>query len=144
MTVRTHPTTSPTTTGRRTTYARQVPLVLAAAFTLSVVHTVHSSIVGIADPGWEVTDPGVWAFYAVAFGMTAMSRRDDRRIQAGVLAFLVALLGIAMLVYPSMFGPEQQTTFGWIENDLYVGGLATAAYLTVLRLRRVTIAPTNG
>ncbi|TIC88880.1 hypothetical protein E8D34_04315 [Nocardioides sp. GY 10113] len=125
---------------RRTTYARQVSMVLAAAFVLSVAHTIYSSAAGIADPGFEVSDPGVWAFYAAAFGVAWLARREARWAQAVVLAFLGVLLAISILVYPSMFGPEQQTTFGWIENDVYVGLLMIAGHLSVLRLRGVGIA----
>jgi hypothetical protein len=44
-----------------------------------------------------------------------------------------------VFVYPSMFGPEQQTVFGWFENDVYVGLLMVATFLGVLRIRRVAV-----
>jgi hypothetical protein len=124
---------------RTTSYATLLPAVLVAAFTLSAVHTVHSDLTGIADPGWGIGDPVVWAFYAVAFGVAALSRSGHRAAQAAVLAYLAVLLGVSVFVYPSMFGPEQQTVFGWFENDVYVGLLMVATFLGVLRVRRVAV-----
>lgn len=54
-----------------------------------------------------------------------------------MLAVVAVVLAVAVLVYPSMFGPEQQTLFGWFENDAYVGLLVVAGHLGVLRLRGV-------
>ena len=46
-----------------------------------------------------------------------------------------------MFYYPTTFGPEQQTVFGWFENDVYVGLLAVATYLGVQRWRGTVIRP---
>ena len=54
---------------------------------------------------------------------------------------LVAVLGIAIFYYPTTFTLEQQTTFGWFENDVYVGLLVTSLVLSVLRLRRTALVP---
>ena len=143
-------TTSSTTTATRSTTTRpagdatgstgrHMSWVLVAAFTLSVVHTVYSWVQGIDDPGFTVDTPLTWAFYAVAFGMAALARRSQRCAQVTVLAFLALVLAVAVLVYPTMFGPEQQTLFGWFENDAYVGLLVVATYLGVLRLRGTTL-----
>jgi len=51
------------------------------------------------------------------------------------------VLGIAFFYYPTVFGLEQQTVFGWFENDVYVGLLVVATYLGALRLRRTTLTP---
>ncbi len=114
---------------------RHMSGLLVAAFSLSVVHTVYSWVQGIDDPSFTVDSPLAWGFYAVAFAMAALARRPQRWAQLTVLAFLALVLAIAVLVYPTMFGPEQQTLFGWFENDAYVGLLVTATYLGVLRLR---------
>ncbi len=124
---------------RSTSYARQVTGVLLVAFTLSAAHTVYSSVAGIADPTFGVDDPLAWAFYGVAFGVTALAGRPARWSQAVVLAVLAVLLVVSVFVYPTMFGPEQQTVFGWFENDVYVALLVVAAHLSVLRWRRVGI-----
>jgi hypothetical protein len=58
-----------------------------------------------------------------------------------VTAYLVAVLGIAIFYYPTTFTLEQQTTFGWVENDVYVGLLVTSLILSVLRLRRIALSP---
>jgi hypothetical protein len=136
-------TTSPTATAgsRVSTHGRQMSGVLVAAFTLSVVHTIYAWVEGIEDPTFTVDTPLAWGFYAVAFGVAALSRRVERWAQLTVLGFLVTVLGIAVFYYPTTFGPVQQTTFGWFENDVYVGLLVTATYLGVLRLRRVTLTP---
>ena len=136
-------TTSPTATAgsRVSTHGRQMSGVLVAAFTLSVVHTIYAWVEGIEDPTFTVDTPLAWGFYAVAFGVAALSRRVERWAQLTVLGFLVTVLGIAVFYYPTTFGPVQQTTFGWFENDVYVGLLITATYLAVLRLRRTTLTP---
>lgn len=127
------------TPGRPDASGRHMSGVLVAAFSLSVVHTVHSWVLGIDDPSFTVDTPLTWAFYAVAFGMAALARRSQRWAQVTVLAFLTLVLAVAVLVYPTMFGPEQQTLFGWFENDAYVGLLVVATYLGVLRLRGTTL-----
>ena len=96
---------------------------------------------GIEDPTFTVDTPLAWGFYAVAFGMAALARRTERWAQLTVLAYLAIVLGIAFFYYPTVFGLEQQTVFGWFENDVYVGLLVTATYLGVLRLRRTTLTP---
>lgn len=58
-----------------------------------------------------------------------------------LIAYLGALLSISVFHYPTTFGPAQQTTFGWFENDVYVGLLITATYLAVQRLRCTTLTP---
>ena len=142
-------TATPTTTtaaganvGTRTsTYGRHMSGVLVAAFTLSVVHTIHAWVADIEDPTFTVDTPLAWGFYAVAFGMAALARRSERWAQLTVLAYLATVLGIAFFYYPTVFGVEQQTVFGWFENDVYVGLLVTATYLGVLRLCRTTLTP---
>lgn len=136
-------TTAPgTRVGAQTsTYGRHMSGVLVAAFTLSVVHTVYARVEGIEDPTFTVDTPLAWGFYAVAYGVAALARRTERWAQLTVLALLAAVLGIALFHYPTMFGVEQQTVFGWFENDVYVGLLVVATYLGVLRLRRTTLTP---
>lgn len=57
----------------------------------------------------------------------------------GVLAFLGVLLAVTIFVHPSMFRAEQQTVFGWFENDVYVGVLMVATHVAVLRRRGVAL-----
>ena len=128
-------------TARTTSYGRHVSGVLVAAFTLSVVHTIYAWMGGIEDPTFTVDTPLCWGFYAVAFGMAALAPRTERWAQLAVLAFLATVLVIALFYYPTTFGVEKQTVFGWFENDVYVGLLVTATYLGVLRLRRTTLTP---
>ena len=128
-------------TARTSTYGRHMSVVLVAAFTLSVVHTVYAWLAEIEDPTFTVDTLLAWGFYAVAFGMAALARRNERWAQITVLTYLATVLGIAFFYYPTTFGRVQQTVFGWFENDVYVGLLVTATYLGVLRLRRTTLTP---
>ena len=132
---------SATSRARTTTYGRQMSGVMLAAFALSVVHTVYAAVAGIEDPTFTVTTPLAWGFYAVAFAMSALARRPERAAQATVLAFLASTLLIGVFYYPTTFGPEQQTVFGWFENDVYVGLLVVATYLGVQRWRGTVIRP---
>ncbi|WP_062464716.1 hypothetical protein [Demequina soli] len=124
---------------RTAAYARHLRGILLVAFTLSAGHTVYAWAAGIEDPTFTVTTPLTWAFYAVAFAIAWLAGRRARWAQATVLGYLTLLLGISIFYYPTTFGPAQQTTFGWFENDVYVGLLLTAAYLAVQRLRGATI-----
>jgi hypothetical protein len=134
-------TLRPTISGRTASYGRHMSHVLVAAFTLSAAHTVYAWVGGIEDPTFTVTTPLAWAFYALGFGMAVVARRAGRAAQLTVLAYLAVLLCVSVFYYPTTFGPRQQTTFGWFENDVYVGLLVTATYLGVQRLRRVTLTP---
>jgi hypothetical protein len=42
---------------------------------------------------------------------------------------------------PCYFVPSEQTTFGWFENDVYIGLLMLAEYLCIQRLCNVTLTP---
>ena len=119
------------TGGAVTAAGRQVCWVLVAAFALSVTHTVYAWRQGLADPGFTVTTPTTYAFYALGFGAAALARRPDRGAQSTLLAYLAVVLGISVFYYPTTFTPRQQTTFAWFENDVYVGLLCVATYLTV-------------
>jgi hemerythrin-like domain-containing protein len=124
---------------RRVGYGTLTSWVLGAAFTLSAAHTVYSEVVDLADPGFRIGSPVVWVFYTVGFGAALTAKRAGRAGQIGLLAYLVALLGIGMLYYPTTFTDERQTVFGWIENDVYLGLLMLAAAFTALRLCRVEL-----
>lgn len=128
-------TASRATAGGSAAYGRHMSVVMLAAFTLSVVHTVYAAVEGIEDPTFTVTSPLAWGFYAVAFAMSVLARRTNRGAQATVLAFLTAVLAIGVFHYPTTFGPEKQTVFGWFENDVYLGLLMIATYLGVQRWR---------
>ena len=69
--------TTPTAVRQRTsTYGTVGRGVLIAAFSLSVVHTVYAWFSDLEDPDFTVTTPLAWGFYAVAFGMALLARRD--------------------------------------------------------------------
>lgn len=58
-----------------------------------------------------------------------------------VYAWVAGIEDPGFTVYPTTFGPAQQTVFGWFENDVYLGLLTVALYLSVLRLGRVILVP---
>ena len=58
-----------------------------------------------------------------------------------MLGFLALTLLISVFYYPTTFGPEQQTVFGWFENDVYVALLVVAGYLAVQRWRGTSLRP---
>lgn len=120
-------------------HARHVSWILVAAFTLSVVHTVYAWRNGLEDPGFTVTTPTTYLFYALGFGAAAVARRPRRSTQAALLGYLLAVLSVSVLYYPTTFTPRQQTTFAWFENDVYVGLLLLATYLVVVDLLGVRL-----
>jgi hypothetical protein len=106
---------------------------------LSAAHTVYGWVTGIGDPGFTVTTPVAWVFYAVGFGSAALARLEHRVGQWVVTVYLSVLALVAIFWYPTTFVPRQQTVFGWVENDVYTGLLMLGMYLSVQRLRRVTL-----
>lgn len=126
---------STTLTATTTATTSAVPWVLAAAFTLSAVHTGYAAVAGIEDPTFTVTTLAAWLFYAAGFGSVWLARRQEFWAQVGVLAYLVVLLAVSIFYYPTTFTVEKQTVFGWFENDVYIGLLMIATYLTVGRIR---------
>ena len=91
-------TSTPTTTESR--YGDVIALVLVAAFTLSVAHTVYAAVQGLEDPDFTLTTPLTWIFYGVGFSMAALARRDAAWAQGLVLAFLVLVIAIGALLLP--------------------------------------------
>ena len=126
----------------RRSYGTQMSWLLVAAFSLSVLHTCYSYATGIEDPRFTVTTPVAYAFYAVGFAMAVLVRREQRWAQWTAIGYLAVLLYVSVFFYPTTFTAQQQTTFGWFENDVYTGLLMIAFYLAVLRLRSVTSTPT--
>jgi peptidoglycan/LPS O-acetylase OafA/YrhL len=130
-----------TGTSRTSRYAAQVSGLMLAAFGLSATYTVWSTATGRASDDFRATDPAVWCFYAAMAALALAVRRD--RLVAWRLTVLVLplLLAVGVLVYPTLFTAERQTTFGWFENDVYLGLLMTALYLSVQRLRGRRLEP---
>jgi hypothetical protein len=135
------PSSTSTEARRRSHYSSQVSGLMLAAFGLSATYTVWSTASGRASDDFLATDPAVWCFYA-AMAALALAVRSDRLMawRLTVLA-LPTLLAVGILVYPTLFTAERQTTFGWFENDVYLGLLMTALYLTVQRLRGRRLEP---
>ena len=134
---------TPRTPTRPPPYGTHMTTVLVVAFALSATHTLSSYVVGIGDPGFTVTTPAAWVFYAVGFASAALARRESRWAQVVLLAYLTILLLVAVFWYPTTFMPRQQTSFGWFENDVYTGLLMIAAYLGVQRLRGISLLPAS-
>ena len=134
-------TTSAHVTSRTRHYGSVVGGLMFAAFTLSVIHTVYAWLSDLADPEFSVTTPLAWGFYAVAFAMAYLAGRDGTAATWTVAAYLVVVLGIAVFYYPTTFTTAQQTVFGWFENDVYVGLLVLALFLSVARLLRRPLVP---
>lgn len=141
-TTRTTTTTTPATAdpSRPTArYHHQVGGVLLTAFTLSAGYTAAGTIAGLDLGDFNAASPPVWVFYAAMFGLTAAVWRNLRPAWWALVVVLPLLLAVGILVYPHTFTPELQTPIGWLENDVYMGLLMVAAYLTVQRFRGSTI-----
>jgi peptidoglycan/LPS O-acetylase OafA/YrhL len=122
-------------------YAEQVSGLLLAAFGLSATYTVWSTATGNAADDLRATDPLTWGFYAAMTALALAVRRDRPATWRLLVVVLPLLLAVGIVVYPTRFTPERQTPFGWFENDVYLGLLLTAAYLTVQRLRGRRLEP---
>jgi hypothetical protein len=81
--------TRPVLQPRQADYGRQIAGIMLAAFALSVGHTGYAWLAGIEDPGFTVTTPITWIFYAVAFAVSVLARQDRRWAQLVVTGFLV-------------------------------------------------------
>ena len=126
---------------RRSRYAVQVGALMLAAFGLSATSTVWSTATGRASDDFLATDPAVWCFYAAMAALALAVRRDLLVAWRLTVLVLPLLLAVGVFVYPTLFTTERQTTFGWFENDVYLGLLMTALYLTVQRLRGRRLEP---
>ena len=135
------PTARPADPGRSIRYGDAVAWTLVAAFTLSVAHTIYAWQAGLEDPDFTVDTPLTWVFYGVAFAVAGVARRTSALAQGVVLAYLSVVLVIAIFYYPTTFTGEKQTTFGWFENDVYVGLLVLAFALSLARLLRRPLVP---
>jgi len=125
---------------KRRAYRTQVAGVLAAAFTLSLVYSVVVTFTG-SHEGYGMTDPTLWVFYAVGFGLAALTLTDKIWAWRATAAAVFFLIAVGIFYYPTVFPPSAQTTFAWFENDVYVGLLILAQYLCVQRLREVSLVP---
>ena len=135
------PSSTSTRALRRSRYASQVSGLLLAAFGLSATYTVWSTATGRASEDFHATDPAVWCFYAAMVALALAVRRDWLIAWRLTALLLPLLLAVGVLVYPTLFTAERQTAFGWFENDVYLGLLMTALYLTVQRLRGRRLEP---
>ena len=112
--------------------------VLAAAFALSLAYSVIVTFTG-AHEGYGMADPTLWVFYAVGFGLAALTLTDRIWVWRVVAAAVLALLAVGIFYYPTVFPPSAQTALAWFENDVYMGLLILAECLCVQRLRGVDV-----
>jgi peptidoglycan/LPS O-acetylase OafA/YrhL len=123
---------------RTSRYSTQVAGVLVAAFTLSALCTVISTLSGVINDAYNLI---LWIFYVVGFGLAALARMDRSWTWWIVSAAVLLLILGGIFLYPAYFVPSEQTAFGWFENDVYIGLLILAEYLCIQRLRNVTLTP---
>ena len=112
--------------------------ILATATILSIGYTLYT-VFAFGDD--SLRNPAAYVVYGMLFGLVALARADRRRGWYAIAAALALLLAIGVFVYPTIFVPARQNTFGWFENDFYMGLLVLAEYLCIQRLRGVAIAP---
>jgi hypothetical protein len=123
---------------RLSRYSTQVAGVPVAAFTISLLYTVISTLSGVM---YDANNPILWIFYVVGFGLAALAPMDRPWTWWIVSAVVLLLILGGIFVYPAYFVPSEQTTFGWFENDVYIGLLMLAEYLCIQRLCNVTLTP---
>ena len=119
--------TSTSPTGRR------VAQLLASAFTVSLMYTVLTTLLGRAPSNFDATTPTVWVGYVGGATLTALALREERWARWAVTAMLTGFLLSTFLVYPHYFTPSHQDVLGWAENDSYTALLAIAFYEHVRR-----------
>ena len=124
------PPTSPSRTPRHNA------AFMLTAYVLSVLYTATTVLEGTAPADFGANDVLTYAFYAISFAFFAIALSERRWAQVAVAVFLSLQLATGVLVYPDDFGPAQQTTWGWFENDAYMCLLAIALYLTVRGVTR--------
>jgi hypothetical protein len=61
---------------RTSRYSTQVAGVLVAAFTISALYSVISTLSGVTHGANNLEDPSLWIFYVVGFGLAALARMD--------------------------------------------------------------------
>ncbi len=128
-----------TRVGKSRRYSSQVAGVLAAAFAVSALYALVSTLSGNTNYGSDPRDPQLWVFYVIGFGLAALARTDRTWAWRVVGVAVLVLILVGIFYYPTVFVLGAQTTLGWFENDVYVGLLILAEYLCVQRLRNVTL-----
>jgi hypothetical protein len=125
--------------GRRTlSYRTQAAGALAAAFALSLAYSVTVTFTG-SHEGYSLGDPTLWVFYAVGFGLVALTLTGRIWAWRTVAVAVLILIAVGIFYYPTVFPPSAQTPLAWFENDVYMGLLILAEYLCVQRLRNVDL-----
>ncbi|HEY8602337.1 MAG TPA: hypothetical protein VIL85_28200 [Thermomicrobiales bacterium] len=122
----------------RATYTRQVTQVLSVATLLSMAYTVYTALTLGTD---DLRNPVAYIVYGIWWGLILLVRTDKRWAWWVVAVATGLMLLVGVFYYPTVFVPEQQTTLGWFENDLYMGLLLLAEYLCIQRLRGVVLGP---
>ena len=126
---------------KRRRYSSQVAGVLAAAFAVSALYALISTLIGDTNSGSNLRNPQLWVFYVIGFGLAVLVRTDRMWAWRVVGVAVLVLILVGIFYYPTVFVPGAQTTLGWFENDVYVGLLILAEYLCVQRLRNIILTP---
>jgi peptidoglycan/LPS O-acetylase OafA/YrhL len=122
-----------TRTARSTAPAIRVVLFLGAAFGLSAVYTVLTTLVGSAPPDFDATTLVVWVGYAGGALAIALALRQERWARWAVTLMVTSFLAGAVPVYPHYFTAPYQDTAGWLEAYAYVAFLALALHENLRR-----------
>ena len=86
-------------------------------------------------------NPATYVVYGAWWALVALVRTDKVWAWRAVAGAAALMLAVGVFYYPTIFVPARQTTFGWFENDAYMGLLLLAEYLCIQRLRGVTLTP---
>lgn len=127
---------------RISTYSTQTFWILLATFTLSLGYEVYRDTVMAGATAFDAFNPALAIFYAVCFGMTLLTRVNQRWVSWVMLLFTLGLIAVGMFYYDPEILPARHPGYAdWFESVVYLGLLFIAAFLCLQEVCGRTLIP---
>ena len=127
---------------RISTYSTQTFWILLATFTLSLGYEVYRDTVMAGATAFDAFNPALAIFYVVCFGMTLLTRVNQRWVSWVMLLFTLGLIAVGMFYYDPEILPARHPGYvDWFESVVYLGLLFIAAFLCLQEACGHTLIP---
>ena len=127
---------------RISAYSTQTFWILLATFTLSLGYEVYRDTVMAGATAFDAFNPALAIFYVVCFGMTLLTRVNQRWVSWVMLLFTLGLIAVGMFYYDPEILPARHPGYvDWFESVVYLGLLFIAAFLCLQEVCGRTLIP---